>query len=311
WTYPAIIGTVVPMGVKMAPVAMDGEGAVPEALDEMLSEWSEAEQGRRPRMAYMIPTAQNPTGATMSLARKQALYQVAQKHDLVIIEDDPYYYLQFSAYQDPSQVADPEQRYADLPGLTALQPSFLSLDTDGRIIRLDSFSKILAPGLRCGWITAPRYMTDKIQFHNETSIQQPGGLSQALVSQLLNVEWGHDGWERHLVQTQREYAVRRDLFVDLCLKKLKGMVEFVVPEAGMFVWFRVLLNEEYRVKEGVMDEVFEAMVAAHVLLVPGRMFSPTGVSNSPYMRAAFSYASVDDLVVAVERLQQALKPFTQ
>ncbi|KAJ2386206.1 hypothetical protein GGI05_004454, partial [Coemansia sp. RSA 2603] len=56
WTYPAIIGTVVPMGVKMAPVAMDGEGAVPEALDKMLSEWSEAEQGRRPRMAYMIPT---------------------------------------------------------------------------------------------------------------------------------------------------------------------------------------------------------------------------------------------------------------
>ncbi|KAJ2840515.1 hypothetical protein J3B02_006218, partial [Coemansia erecta] len=63
WTYPAIIGTVVPMGIQMAPVAMDGEGAIPEALDRLCADWSE-EQGRRPRVAYMIPTAQNPTGAT-------------------------------------------------------------------------------------------------------------------------------------------------------------------------------------------------------------------------------------------------------
>ncbi|KAJ1723513.1 hypothetical protein LPJ53_002170 [Coemansia erecta] len=311
WTYPAIIGTVVPMGVRMAPVPMDGEGMVPEALDKMLSGWSEAEQGRRPRVAYVIPTAQNPTGATMSLARKQALYRVAQRHDLVLIEDDPYYYLQFGAYMDPATVTDASERYAGLPGLSALQPSLLSLDTDGRVIRLDSFSKVLAPGLRCGWVTCPRYMADKIQFHNETSVQQPSGLSQALVSQLLTVDWGHEGWERHLVQTQREYAVRRDLFVDLCREKLKGLVDFVVPDAGMFVWFRVLLGEKSRARAGVMDEVFEAMVKAHVLLVPGRMFSPAGVRDSPYMRAAFSYASPEDLAVAVERLQQALRPFTE
>ncbi|KAJ2701505.1 hypothetical protein FB645_004607 [Coemansia sp. IMI 203386] len=310
WTYPAIIGTVVPMGIKLAPVAMDGEGAVPEALDRLCAGWSE-DQGRRPRMAYMIPTAQNPTGATMSLARKQAIYAVAQKHDLVIIEDDPYYYLQFADYRPLSAVDDPEERYADLPGLQALLPSLLSIDIDGRVIRLDSFSKILAPGLRCGWITAPRYIADKIQFHNETSIQQPAGLSQALVSKLLNVEWGHAGWERHLVQTQREYAVRRDLFVDLCLEKLKGMVEFVVPQAGMFLWFRVLLSEKSRARPGVMDEVFESMISNHVLLVPGRMFSPAGVSDSPYMRAAFSFASTNDLSVAIDRLQLALKPFTE
>ncbi|KAJ2782117.1 hypothetical protein GGI15_003010, partial [Coemansia interrupta] len=238
WTYPAIIGTVVPMGVRMAPVPMDGEGMVPAELDRMLDQWDEAQRGGRPRMAYVIPTAQNPTGATMSLERKRALYRVAQKHDLVLIEDDPYYYLQFGAYQERTAVADPSERYAGLPGLSSLHPSFLSLDVDGRVIRLDSFSKILAPGLRCGWVTCPRYMADKIQFHNETSIQQPAGPSQALVAQLLTVDWGHDGWERHLVQTQREYAVRRDLFVDLCKEKLEGLVEFVVPEAGMFVWFR-------------------------------------------------------------------------
>ncbi|KAJ2725020.1 hypothetical protein GGI07_001589 [Coemansia sp. Benny D115] len=308
WTYPAIIGTVVPMGIQLVPVAMDGQGMVPEALDRALKEF----QGpRAPRMAYMIPTAQNPTGATMSLERKRAIYSVAQVHDLVIIEDDPYYYLQFDKYREPEANVSAEERLGRLPGVDRLLPSLLSLDTDGRVIRLDSFSKILAPGLRCGWITAPRYMTDKIQFHNETTIQQPSGLSQALVSKLLNEDWGHSGWEKHLVQTQKEYALRRDIFVDLCREKLAGIVEFTVPEAGMFLWFRVLLREELQGRKGIMDEVFESMVRSHVLLVPGRMFAAVEGQEGPFMRAAFSYASVDDLAVAVDRLRAALEPFTQ
>ncbi|KAJ2337888.1 hypothetical protein GGH91_004995 [Coemansia sp. RSA 2671] len=250
----------------------------------------------------------------MSMQRKQAIYAVAKKHDLVIIEDDPYYYLQFGDYRPADETADPEDRYSDLPGVTGLIPSLLSMDTDGRVIRLDSFSKILAPGLRCGWITAPKYMTDKIQFHNETSVQQPAGLSQAIVSKLVNESWGHEGWERHLVQIQRDYAMRRDRFVELCLKHLKGKVEFTVPSAGMFLWFRVLLSEEMQDRDGAMQEVFESMIANHVLLVPGYMFSPLGatpeVLSRPFVRAAFSYASVDDFETAISRLAKALEPFT-
>ncbi|KAJ1941677.1 hypothetical protein FBU59_003435 [Linderina macrospora] len=312
WTYPAIMETVAPMGIKLAPVAMDTQGIVPEALDKVVGEWSG--ESRKPRVAYMIPTAQNPTGATMSAERKQAIYAVAQKHNLVLIEDDPYYYLQFAQYIPAEQVQDQEDRYRGLPGLKGLVPSLLSLDIDGRVIRLDSFSKVLAPGLRCGWITAPKYITDKIQFHNETSMHQPSGLSQALVSKLMNEEWGHAGWERHLVQIQREYAVRRDLFVDLCYKHLKGKVEFTVPDAGMFLWFKVNLNADARAKKGVMQDIFNAMINNHVMLVPGYMFSPLGecdeVMDKPYMRAAFSYASIDQFEVAVSRFAKALAPFT-
>ncbi|KAJ2645267.1 hypothetical protein GGF44_000036 [Coemansia sp. RSA 1694] len=314
WTYPAIIETVGPMNIGMAPVQMDNEGIMPVALDLLCKNWSATSTAPRPRVVYMIPTAQNPTGATMSLQRKQAIYEVAQKHDLVIIEDDPYYYLQFGEYKPASETADSEDRYSDLPGVTALIPSLLSMDTDGRVIRLDSFSKILAPGLRCGWVTAPRYMTDKIQFHNETSVQQPAGLSQAIVSKLINEHWGHEGWERHLVQIQRDYAMRRDRFVELCQQYLKGKVEFTVPNAGMFLWFRVLLSEEAQKRPGVMQEVFDSMIANHVLLVPGHLFSPLGatpeVLSKPFVRAAFSYASIDDFETAISRLAQALKPFT-
>ncbi|KAJ2362070.1 hypothetical protein H4S01_004963 [Coemansia sp. RSA 2610] len=312
WTYPAIIGTVVPMGIRMAPVRMDSQGMVPEALDQLCAEWSDSAHPLR--MAYMIPTAQNPTGATMSLDRKHAIYAVAQRRGLVIIEDDPYYYLQFEAYRPRSEIGDLEERYANLPGISSLVPSLLSIDVDGRVIRLDSFSKVLAPGLRCGWVTAPKYITDKIQFHNETSIQQPAGVSQAIVSKLMNEQWGHDGWERHLVQIQREYAVRRDRFVDLCLQHLKGKVDFTIPDAGMFLWFRVLLNSDMQNKPGAMQEVFDSMIANHVLLVPGYMFSPQGASpevrDKPYIRAAFSYASMDDFEVAITRLARALEPFT-
>ncbi|KAJ2082841.1 hypothetical protein H4R24_001299 [Coemansia sp. RSA 988] len=311
WTYPAIMSTVGPMGIKLAPVSMDGGGMVPEALDQVCAEWTGP--CNKIRVAYMVPTAQNPTGATMTAERRHAIYTVAQKHNLVIIEDDPYYYLQFGEYRSQTNEGDPAGRCTKLPGLSKLVPSLLSMDTDGRVIRLDSFSKVLAPGLRCGWVTAPRYITDKLQFHNETTIQQPAGVSQAIVSKLMNEEWGHEGWERHLVQTQREYAMRRDTFVDLCNKHLKGMVEFTIPEGGMFVWFRVQLNEEMQKKTDAMQEVFEAMVAAHVLLVPGHFFSPLGyakASNSPYLRASFSYASVDELEVAVIRFAQALAPFT-
>ncbi|KAJ2143373.1 hypothetical protein GGH19_004185 [Coemansia sp. RSA 1807] len=305
WTYPAIIGTVVPMNIQLAPVRMDAEGMVPEALDHVCTNWTGE---RKLRMVYTIPTAQNPTGATMSIARKRAIYAVAQKHNLVIIEDDPYYYLQFEPY-----TADSENRYTNLPGITSLVPSLLSLDTDGRVIRLDSFSKVLAPGLRCGWVTAPKYITDKIQFHNETSIQQPAGVSQAIVASLMNEQWGHSGWERHLVQIQRDYAMRRDLFVDLCLKHLNGLVEFTVPDAGMFLWFRVQLKPELQGQTGVMQRVFDSMVANHVLLVPGYMFSPKGaeqkVRDEPYIRAAFSFAATTDFEAAITRLAQALEPF--
>ncbi|KAJ2666993.1 hypothetical protein IW148_000412 [Coemansia sp. RSA 1199] len=306
WTYPAIIGTVVPMNVQLAPIRMDGEGMVPEALDDVCASWTGE---RKLRMVYTIPTAQNPTGATMSIGRKRAIYAVAQKHNLVIIEDDPYYYLQFEPYVAPGGT----ERYTNLPGIKNLVPSLLSLDTDGRVIRLDSFSKVLAPGLRCGWVTAPKYITDKIQFHNETSIQQPAGVSQAIVASLMNDQWGHAGWERHLVQIQREYAMRRDVFVDLCLKHLNGLVEFTVPDAGMFLWFRVLLRPELQGQTGVMQRVFDSMVANHVLLVPGYMFSPKGteqkVRDEPYIRAAFSFAATTDFEVAITRLAQALAPF--
>ncbi|OMJ10719.1 Aromatic amino acid aminotransferase, partial [Smittium culicis] len=93
WTYPAAIQTFHSSGINRIPVKIDGEGMVPSALDEVCSSWT----GEKPlRVVYLIPTGQNPTGATMSLERRREFYKVCQKHNLIIIEDDPYYFLQFA-----------------------------------------------------------------------------------------------------------------------------------------------------------------------------------------------------------------------
>ncbi|PIA12934.1 PLP-dependent transferase, partial [Coemansia reversa NRRL 1564] len=232
WSFPGALSNLSTSGVKPVAVAMDSEGMLPEELDSVCTSWT----GERPlRAMYIVPTGQNPTGATMSLARRNAIYTVAQKHNLAIIEDDPYYFLQLGplATEQGNMYNQPQS------GKQELVPSLLSLDVDGRVIRLDSFSKILAPNLRCGWITAPTYLLDRLQILNESSILQPSGLTQGVLAKMLSETWGLEGWSAHLRDLRAEYTQRRNLFVQLARKHLCGLVEFDVPTAGMFLWMKV------------------------------------------------------------------------
>lgn len=122
----------------------------------MLSNWNPEQHGntRKPFLLYLIPTGQNPTGTTQSFQRRQAIYQVAREHDLLILEDDPYYFLQMNEYASSNE-SHAGTNIRSLEGLFMnLIPSYLRIDTNGRIIRMDSFSKVISPGARLGWITA-------------------------------------------------------------------------------------------------------------------------------------------------------------
>lgn len=110
---------------------LDSHGVVPARLREQLDNWPSDK--RKPKMLYTVPVGGNPTGVSQTLERKKEIYQIAQEHNLLILEDDPYYYLQ----------------YGDKI------PSYLSMDVDGRVLRFDSMSKILSSGLRVGWATGP------------------------------------------------------------------------------------------------------------------------------------------------------------
>lgn len=186
----------------------------------------------------------NPTGILLSLQRRKDLYKVCSKYDVLIVEDDPYWYLQFpsaaveegkSRNQPPvaDALSTPYQpaKTSGYPFLDSLAPSFLAVDTDGRVIRLDTFSKTVAPGCRLGWITAQPDLIERYVRVTETSTQQPSGFVQSVISELVigsqppEVErswlslrsskarssfsgWNTDGWVRWLEGLRGEYERR-------------------------------------------------------------------------------------------------------
>jgi aromatic amino acid aminotransferase I len=153
YTFASAVETAAPLGLKFLGVGFDDQGMLPESLDEILSGWdAEARGARKPFVLYTVPSGQNPTGYTQLLPRRQAIYKIAQKHDLYIIEDEPYYFLQMQKYTG-KDAPDPPPPASVEDFLDSLIPTYVSLDVDGRVMRQDSFSKVISPGTRVGWIT--------------------------------------------------------------------------------------------------------------------------------------------------------------
>jgi DNA-binding transcriptional MocR family regulator len=187
---------------------------------------------------------QNPTSGLLSLTRRKEIYAVCQKYDILIIEDDPYWYLQYPSAnatsiqargkpvsinhpihpQSHNYNADKPKPTSGYPFLDSLVPSYLHVDTDGRVIRLDTFSKTVAPGCRLGWITAQPVFIEKILRISETSTQQPSGFVQSMIAELImgpqspsdggrggskdGSGWNMDGWVRWLEGLRGNYERR-------------------------------------------------------------------------------------------------------
>jgi aromatic amino acid aminotransferase I len=236
YTFASAVETAAPLGVKFLGVKMDSEGLLPESLDEILSNWDVKERkARKPFLLYTVPTGQNPTGATQGVERRKAVYKVAQKHDVYIIEDEPYYFLQMQPYTGAgAPPVPPPANHEEF--LKALAPTYLSIDVDGRVMRMDSFSKVIAPGTRVGWITASEQIVERFIRHNETSIQNPSGLSQMVLYKLLDEGWGHGGYLDWLIDLRLAYTKRRDGLLAACEKFLPtDLISWNPPAAGMFV----------------------------------------------------------------------------
>jgi len=276
-TYSGSLAYLHPLGAQLTGIPTDGEGLIPSECDRILTSWPSDKHF--PRVLYTIPTGANPSGGSMTLERKQDLYAIAQRFDLLIIEDDPYYYLQFS------------------PTLT---PSLLSLDTDGRVLRFDSLSKIISAGMRLGFATGPKGIMERIEMHLQASSLHASALTQAVVKKLLDYWGGIDGFRKHSREVALFYRSQRDEFLCAADKHLTGLAEWNVPNAGMFVWIRVF---------GVDDTeqlIKEQAVNAKVLLVPGTAFMPHG-AKSPHVRASFSTSTPEEIDEALRRFAGLLR----
>eukprot|EP01027_Heterolobosea_sp_BB2_P012194 GEZU01017689.1.p1 GENE.GEZU01017689.1~~GEZU01017689.1.p1 ORF type:complete len:267 (+),score=96.48 GEZU01017689.1:158-958(+) len=257
----------------------DQHGIIPEKLEEILSNWSTLHPGKPfPKVMHSIPTGHNPSGATLSADRKRQIYALASKYDLLILEDDPYYYMYFGENQPAS---------------------FFSMDVDGRVLRFDSLSKILSSGLRLGFVTGPRPLVDRINLHMQTSVLHTSGVSQAITSSLLK-HWGVDGFLQHIKSMQQFYRQKRDAFLSLAEKHLTGLAEWNAPSAGMFVWIKLHGVEDSKsLIEGKARD-------KKVILVPGQVFQPND-KRGPFVRASFSMVSEEAMDEALARLAELLK----
>jgi len=327
YTFATAVECAGAMGIRVVGIKMDEEGLIASSLDHILSNWDPSAHNNSPKpfLLYTVPSGQNPTGATQSLARRRAIYAVAQKHDLLIVEDEPYYFLQMQPYtgQNAPDVPPPKSHEEFL---SCLVPSLLSMDTDGRVMRLDSFSKVIAPGSRLGWVTAPAQLIERYFRHSDVSTQGPCGFAMLALFKLLDEHWGHSGFLDWLVHIRLEYTKRRDVLLAACEKHLPmEVVSWKPPMAGMFHWLRVDWKRHPEAgKVGLAeleDRIWHRAIGKGSLLIKGSWFRApeSGRGNASgeaaekeeeegmFFRATFCAAPSDQMDEAIRRFSEAIR----
>ena len=320
YSFSTAMETIRPMGFKLLGIKMDEHGLLPEDLDHTLSTWDEsARNGPKPFLVYTVPSGQNPTGSTQPFARRKAIYAVAEKHDLFILEDEPYYFLQMEPFVSgvTHTVPVPFEPTSVKDFLSNLIPSYLSLDTSGRVLRLDSFSKIIAPGSRCGWVTGPAQIIERFIRNNEVSAQNPSGFSEMVLYKLLEENWSHRGFLEWLMFIRAEYTRRRDIIVNACERHLpREIASWAAPMAGMFHWIKVDITRhpDYVVGMGhekflaIEENVFLAGVKENVLMARGSWFrAEHGTDEALHLRMTFAASPSNKIEEAMRRVGEALR----
>ncbi|KAK4293366.1 hypothetical protein Pmani_033929 [Petrolisthes manimaculis] len=259
----------------------DDEGMVPANLRAALKLAANSEEKRMPKALYLVPNASNPTGTTMGEVRRREIYAIAQEYDLIILEDDPYYFLTYEEEQN-------------------IPPSFLSLDIDGRVLRFDSFSKIVSAGLRVAFVTGPAPLLAVMELHLQSSVICGPMFSQVLVSELLR-EWGEEGFSRHTAKLRIFYKNQRDAMLLAASTHLTGLCEWTVPKGGIFLWLKVV---------GVKDTgpmIIERGITKNVILIPGKEFVVDSSKPNQFMRAAFSCVTPEQMMKGMENLASLIR----
>lgn len=146
----------------------------------------------------------------MPLSRKKEIYTLCKRHDILIFEDDPYWAFQYTIPGHKGEDPSPDQL------LSALAPSYLTIDRDGRVLSLQTFTKIFAPGCRMGWIVAQPAFIDKLTLTSDGTTSNPSGFAEAAVAQVILREWGGaDGFTRWIAGLRVNYRTRRDVFCEI------------------------------------------------------------------------------------------------
>ncbi|MFJ8674290.1 PLP-dependent aminotransferase family protein [Streptomyces sp. NPDC093589] len=255
-------------GARVVPVPTDDEGLDPAALDEIAAR-------EHPKLLYVVPTFQNPTGRTLSAERRAAVAEVAARRGLWIAEDDPYSELRFEG--------EPVPWIAGFPG------------AEDRTALLGSFSKVMAPGLRLGWLRAPAALRRACVIAKQATDLHTSTIDQAAVARYLAVT----DLDAHLERVREAYRERRNALVDGLSAALPDGSRWNRPSGGMFVWATLPDGHD---ATALLPEALRHDVA----YVPGAPFF-AGPPDASAMRLSFVTHSPDEIREGLERLSVALR----
>ena len=270
---PTFLGALIafnPCEPTYATVRSDQDGMDADDLARVLA----TEQ--RAKMIYVVPDFANPTGTTLSLARRHRLIELANDHDVLVIEDSPYRPLRYSGDH---------------------LPTLKSMDTEGRVLHLGSFSKILAPGMRLGWATAEPGMLERLSLLKLAADTQSSTLNMSATSAYL----ARFDLDAHIARSVPVYRHKRDLMLATMTETFPDHVRWTEPEGGLFTWltFPTGFDAAAFMTERLLPE-------AKVAFVPGATFFP--VHQQPqHARMSFSGVADDRLVQGVTAIGTLLR----
>jgi len=270
---PTFLGALIafnPCEPTYATVRSDQDGMDADDLARVLA----TEQ--RAKMIYVVPDFANPTGTTLSLARRHRLIELANDHDVLVIEDSPYRPLRYSGDH---------------------LPTLKSLDTEGRVLHLGSFSKILAPGMRLGWATAEPGMLERLSLLKLAADTQSSTLNMSATSAYL----ARFDLDAHIARSVPVYRHKRDLMLATMTETFPDHVRWTEPDGGLFTWltFPTGFDAAAFMAERLLPE-------AKVAFVPGATFFP--VHQQPqHARMSFSGVADDRLVQGVTAIGTLLR----
>ena len=241
----------------------------------------------QPKFMYILPNFQNPSGVTLPLGRRWEIVALAEQYGIPIIEDDPYGELRFEGeHMSPLVVLDAKK-------LSPFGKNGRSL-AHGNVIYLSTFSKTLAPGLRLGWIVAPKQVIQRC-----VTAKQGMDLHTSSFTQMVAYEVVQNGFlQRHARRIRQVYHERRDVMLAAMERYFPQNVHWTRPQGGLFLW--VTLPPQ--VDAGV---VLETAVANQVAFVPGTSFHPDGSGHNTF-RLNFSNAQPEQIEVGIRRLGEVL-----
>jgi 2-aminoadipate transaminase len=271
-TYPGAVSAFSSYQAQVVQIDMDADGMRVDLLEERLDRLER--EGRRPKFIYTVPSFQNPAGVTMSLPRRKRLVEVAHERELLVLEDNPYGLL----------------RYEGAPNL----PLF-ALDGGVYVMYLGTFSKILSPGIRLGWVVAPPPVLEKINLG-----KQAVDLCTSTLSQLMVQAYFHESrWRDYVESLTQIYRARRDTMLDALADYLPPEAEWTRPAGGLFIWATLpdFIDTTDLLARALQD---------NVAFVPGEAAYLDGRGRSS-MRLNFSGSGEEAIREGIRRIGEVVK----